>query len=625
MGMKKHLVMAIAAAFVAGAAWAADEVKWGEPVNGLRLGVESLPGTITSDIGPAFTVQVQNVSDHAITIPTADTFLAKKNAALKADHQTFLAPVVKWTNSQTGYPEKWPHHSWVMTGREEGKALADCPAQVVTLAAGETAVWPVAGLREKYYVGETPEPDGVTQVQRSYLSPGEEYDVSFALANEQVEVAGAKVWTGTAASGTVHLLVKLPPQTEAQLFPTPPPSAKALQLTGMFTLPKEQYFMGEPIEATFTVTNGGMETVQFEGGGCAASGRNEDYKITAVDEAGKPVIDPSPFYGVDMSFKPGVVPPGKSYTDKMLANRWCVFPGPGKYVITFRRTLKVAATTAPPEKFYLLRKELLQQTIETKLPVTLVDDSAAFKEHLAAMAPDWKQDPKAPMPPAAVYAELGALAAAQNEAAFPVMVKFLDGPLRSPAIAVTWLRHYPAERVAPLLLERFSTLPPEAKANAMAVLAKSDLPEAEQQIAAGLQDRDTFLRTCAVSACTQKHFESCGPILLTMGDDPYPLVQVSLPQALAKNGDVQAMPVLMKIMRQAPNFESKLRAVNAMCSLQPSAGIGMLVDLLRDPNLSAGYVAQVEAALRGLSGREIKGRGAWLDWWEQIGKSKYIK
>ncbi len=596
---------------LAGSALAA-EVKWGDPVNGLRLGVESAVSEIPSDKDPTFTVRVQNVSDHAITIPSPDTFLPKPDRDFyKNRHQAPLMAVVKLTDaSKTSPPVPEPPNDFL---NEKGQPLQNCPAQVVTLAPGEMMNWSERRLERKYYSGALIRPVDRTSVQEWGLWPGGEYEVRFQFQNDQTEVLGSKVWTGEMISGAVPISVK-------------PPSAKGIRLEGKFSRAEKTCFLGGPIEVVFTLTNKGKEPVGFEENvSTGLNRRGQRYTFTAVDAAGQLVPDTARReYGISCGAagRDVIVKPGASYAEMISLNNWFLFPGPGKYVITCHAAFYVAQGDRWKSGFYNEpERKFPQVPFEEKLEITIKDDPSALKAYVLALGEaetkaEGKDDER-------IWRQLENLAKDHNADALEVFLKFLDGPPALQTRGVCWLSRYPNEQIAPLLFKRFSTLSAEAKQYAMYPLSQWNGPGVEALVAAALQDGDVRVRKSAVLICGGKNYESCVPILLKMGDDPDAEVRRELCLALVRSGSEQARPILQKLLREHDDSVFvRPAAAEALISLNRREGLEALMELLRDPQLQQYEAYAVQEMLKKITSEKFDNKAGWLDWWEQTGKTK---
>ena len=99
MKCRRTMLLAIAAFAalcpVERATHAAEEIAWGEPENGLRIGISCEKRVIPSIERPRFTVHLQNVSDRRLTIPASSAFVPRTHDRLTAYFERPLYPIAK--------------------------------------------------------------------------------------------------------------------------------------------------------------------------------------------------------------------------------------------------------------------------------------------------------------------------------------------------------------------------------------------------------------------------------------------------------------------------------------------------------------------------------------------------
>ncbi len=595
--------MVIAVALPLHALLAADGTQWGQPVNGLRLGLESADDTTTADQNPLFTITAQNVSTKPIRIPTPDTFLLKSNPGSNDFHERPLSPVVQETSPQ---PVAFAsvHGDPARSYGDNGQPPKESSPQTVTLAPGESITWNGVPLERHYYIGDRLPPGDKTSIEHLQLLPGGQYAIRFQFANEQTRVAGVDVWTGKVQSQNVPLQVNAP-------------STEGIKLEGSFSLPKERYFFGEPIEVTFAVKNQGDAVVKFpHGSDYRSTGRPDRFTIRAVDERGEAVRDP---------VKPGAIggglggsralQPGETYTEKLLVNLWCAFPGPGKYAIRCQRTLNVRRMGRSSKEVWSPFDFIFPAIpVETTLNVTIDDDPAALAAYLSGLTPTDTDG----------HLQLRSLALAGNSAAFPFIVRLLDGPPEVQSMGVEWLSHYPADKVSPILIEHFPRLAPQPRRQALSQLGLLDAAGAEPLIAAALRDKDPETRSGAVWLCSKRAYGSCTPVLLAMQNDADPLVRRYLCAALGTSGDRRAIPLLLKLLHDQDRV-TRVWAAGALGKFKRLEGVPVLMDLLRDPKGRWNEGNAMET-LQTLTGKDFSdNHSAWLEWWNKTGRAEYGK
>jgi HEAT repeat protein len=321
------------------------------------------------------------------------------------------------------------------------------------------------------------------------------------------------------------------------------------------------------------------------------------------------------------------VDPGKSYTEKLLINQWCAFSKPGTYQITCKRTLNVILSSQrDPNSHIRLDSTMPSIPVETTLEITLEDNPSAQAAYLAGLTPVLIRydvsTQEAGKQIKDVSEQFRSLAQAQTAAAFPEIVKLLDGPPAVQVDAVQWLSYYPSSEAGPVLLAHAPKLLPEARLSALQSLSNWNTPGVEPLLATTLSDQDHELRANAVLICSKKWYASCVPILLTMGDDPDPIVRRYLGAALGASGDQQAIPVLLKLLHD-PDSDLLIKtwAAVGLGKFKHMEGVPVLIDLLHDPDASRYGVIDI---LSQLTGQDFNDNSnTCLDWWAKTGRAQY--
>lgn len=99
---------------------------------------------------------------------------------------------------------------------------------------------------------------------------------------------------------------------------------------------KTNYFLGENILLYYRINNAGSNTFKIAvGGDYRGSTRADRFKVTATNDDGKPVADPTPAM---RNFGGGLVPnseikPGSDWFEKVFVIEYCRFDEPGTYTI----------------------------------------------------------------------------------------------------------------------------------------------------------------------------------------------------------------------------------------------------------------------------------------------------
>jgi hypothetical protein len=536
----------------------------------------------------------------------------KSNPQSNDYHEFPLTPVVE--KSRVAPPSDQPESDWSMS--DSGISTDKSPERVVELAPGQSVTWESIPLEKHYYFGDRLQAGNKTTVQRWFLLPCYIFHFRFRFENEMKRVAGKSVWLGQADSGVTDVKVDAP-------------STEGIKLEGSFSLPKQNYFLGEAITTTFKVMNKGDTSIRFPNGGdYSNSGRHSRFSIRAVDEQGQVVRDPIPFPGGGGIGSDNQIKPGESYTEDLLVNQWCAFSKPGKYKVTCKRTLEVIRSD-PSEPGFFSRPEssFPHVPIETTLDITIEDKPSTLASYLDALVnilslQSRQTGNSSAIGPAGVL--LKSEAQARNPVAFSELVKLLDGPPEAQSQAVEGLAYYGNVKAGAILVDHAPTLAPRARQSALRTLSEWNEPGVEPLIATALRDKDDELRANTVLLCSNKWYGSCVPILLTMGNDPDPVVRRYLGAALGACGDKQAIPVLLKLLHDSdPDPFIKIWAAEGLGKFKCTDGVSVMIDLLRDPKVR-GDEGNVMQTLKDLTGKDFSdNRNAYLEWWEKSGRSQY--
>ena len=217
-----------------------------------------------------------------------------------------------------------------MTG---GRDLTAITHETRTLSPQAIITIPEVTLDENSYAEGHDDYMGKTIVCRWWLLPESVYSVHFGFLNEASESNGNKIWVGNAISGALRIKVTKP-------------SVEGLQIEGGFSIPKDNYFIGEPIYVTFQVVNRGDKSVRFQtGGDYAENGRHDRFSFLAKGASGKEVEDPIRLSemggcGGDLGGDEDIAP-GKAYSETLLLNAHCAFREAGQYTVVGKRTLNL--------------------------------------------------------------------------------------------------------------------------------------------------------------------------------------------------------------------------------------------------------------------------------------------
>ncbi|MDQ3814727.1 MAG: hypothetical protein M3347_12350, partial [Armatimonadota bacterium] len=420
---------------------AAEQVVWGEPLNGLQIGIAAPLFVPSSLRQPMFTVTLRNVSDHALTLPSPAAYMKKQHPEASGFHAQPLRPLIKYVAGKKAL--------YSITAGDDLKKVS---RKLVTLQARKSLVLRDVPLEERFYrTSREADFDGKAALTNWWLLPESSYQVSFTFENEQSSVAGKRLWIGKAASGKLSVYIATPAFHKSHVV-------------GNFTLPKHEYFIGEPIYVTFTVTNQGTTPIRFPIGGDYA-GRHERFSFVARNDMGNrvpdPVVNPLPGLG------PGgyrELKSGETYTETLLVNQWCAFHEPGRYTVTGQRTLNLLTQ---PEGLDWVPEEIYPTLpIQSKLSINLRRDHQALATYIESLLTrlQGKDNHQA-------REEMTALALAKNEAVFPALEKLVREPGPYQTDAVRWISYFGEAKAGPILRVATKSPDPVTRTEALGTLA----------------------------------------------------------------------------------------------------------------------------------------------------------
>lgn len=576
----------------------AQEVAWGDSVNGLRIGITSFNLSTPANQPPVFTVILKNTSNHRLTIPAASAYIEHSHPRVTGWRTQPLHPLIEKV--------KGAEATYSLSG---GESLKTMGTELLMLQAGESLTLPDLPLVENSFCARRDDYNGRTTRLTWWLLPESTYRVRFSYDNEQTDVAGRKVWVGKAASGTLTIRVTSPALDD-------------FNLAGTFSLatPKDEYFVGEPLYVIFEVTNNGNTPFEFPVSGFGVTGRRMRFSFTAIDENGETV--PDPIKEPQMCSMGGIgsraiVKPGETYSERrVLVNAWCAFTKPGRYTITCKRRLSLSTNLG-----IFIGLEAIQPTltIEKKLTVTLRRDDEALAKHVkllhAALLDNeglW------------AYEQMSALALMQSEVVFPIIERLARTQGRLQEYAFQWLSYFDKEKAAPILIDIAKSYDLKARMEALSILARWKVTGVGALVQDALRSPDASERAAAIHLCWLWKYAECLPILLVMADDKDREVRKRLGAALGVYGDRRAVPILLKLLRDSdPDHLIKLWAASSLGKLGRKDGIPVLIDLLQRAE-TRGYHGNIFAVLEELTGMKLREDPAeWRAWWQRKGKAKY--
>jgi len=581
----------IAAAPLASAA--EQDVQWGEPVAGLRVGISPARLDVESDHQPRFNVVLNNVSEQRLTLPVRTSYVRKPHEWRKEYFQWTLRPVIETVEGKK--------QTYSMSG--SGQRLADAraaPAETMVLEPGASQEYRDLRLADCFYAPGEDGYMGETTRMTWVLLPDSTYRIRFTLENPQPAAPGQ--WKGTASSGAAVVRVTRPPVRAT--------------LAATFTVPKREYFLGEPIYVTFTVINIDSAPLRFPvGSDYRGTGRHERFSFVATSgprEFEKRVPDPVVPSGMGGGLgSTWTVEPGETYSETLLVNEWCAFNQEGEFTITCKRTLNLGDGIG-------LREETLPELkVERRLNVLIRRDDASlasYLEFLVARLEGGRGGDAA--------TEFKALAMAQNEVAFPVIQRLARTKNASQSDAVQWLRHYGRARAAAPFLEAAKTAMPEVRREALRTLAEWQVPEADELIRQALASKDVQERRSAVELCYRRPRPQCLPELLRLADDRDDIVRRYLGAALGTSGDERAVPALRKLLTDPADVYINTWAAAGLHKLGKNDGVPALIELLRSGKAD-GEIPNVVSTLSDLTGEKFRDRQDWINWWDREGRGKF--
>lgn len=596
--------------------FAEDKIAWGEEVNGLRIGIVNPIATATSDQELKFNIIVQNVSQQPITLPTPDTFVRWKRSPEDKYHGTPLTPVIKEiterpTDISVGYN---------MVSMDMNIVPDLSRGQVITLSPGGSKLWESIPIETQTFFLNEQGLDMKFSLNKWYLIPNHVYRLCFCYENKENRVMGKNVWTGQAKTGAADIHVN-------------PPSTEGFKVAGNFTLPKNTYFIGEPIYATCTVTNQGNRIIEFPTNGDRRPlvGDYDYYVISAVDELGRNVPN-VPLQPRTTRRRALVnfanIKPGESYTEKLFINLWGEFSKAGKYKIKCKHFLYLHHPGDRDDHPYDKPESCLPTlSIDTTLEVKLVDDPPALAAYIDPLISSMSKGEAT----VEETDQLENLAQVCTPAAFVPIQKLLEDSSKAQYEAVRYLSYYGSEKAGPILLEKAPKLAPNPHESVMHTLLEWNVPGVDALMTAELHSSDHEVRERAVLiSFNTSRSNNFFPILLTMADDPDPIVKINLiqtlkNQALGEPDDKRAIPVLNRLLHD-PDPNVKIRTALALKQLKHMEGVPVLIDLLRDPKIGSYNMNKTMEVLGDITDKHFGDDcRKWFNWWEKEGRAEYEK
>ena len=126
---------------------------------------------------------------------------------------------------------------------------------------------------------------------------------------------------------------------EAQPF-TRVYEAEGFKIEAGFVPEDTEIILGQPLLATFVVTNRSEKPYTFSTGGAyRGSVRDNNFRITATNAKGQPVRDPHSYMNFGGIGGSEELESGDTYTKRLYLGLWCAFDEPGEYAVTCERSL----------------------------------------------------------------------------------------------------------------------------------------------------------------------------------------------------------------------------------------------------------------------------------------------
>jgi hypothetical protein len=554
-----------------------EEFVWGERSNGLRVSISSGAIEFPSDQQPRFTVRIQNATDADIWIPNPDTVVPYGPPRPEGYQSRPLKPAISLIS---GTDKHWsqgygPKISALKTGTRILKAHEIIEIKEVPLV--------------EHLVGDRNHTSREDVVQKFWwLRPQSEYRIQFLFENELAEANGQKLWTGLAASNAFTLKMLTP-------------SPRQFEIEAGFTLPKQEYFLGEPIHATLAVTNKGKKDIAFPyGSDYRSTGRHERFHFKAIDKDGVEAKDP-----VEPGMMGGglgsthVVKSGETYREEQLASAWFTLEKPGDYTLVCTRPLNLHF--ADVLELQHMEELMAVYPVETKIKIQVKADLAALENMLKAGVDD---------------KVLSSLAAGKNPTAFPYVKEALLKDDEASSEAVHWAASYGPEKAGPVLMEAWAKSKNETTRRYAFWQLQHMKLLTEEVVAKCLMDKDPWNRVAGLRALEESKYEGCMPMLIEMAGDPSPEVRREIPRTASVLPKKHALPVLQKLVAETESdIETRINAAEALREHESWDGVGVLVDLL-NKEAAKPHRDKIIRALQNTTKQQINDDGEWRKWWE---------
>jgi beta-lactamase regulating signal transducer with metallopeptidase domain/HEAT repeat protein/peroxiredoxin len=560
-------------------------VAWGEPVQGLQVGLSCADLVTTSDRQPLFDVHLRNRLDRPLAIPSEDSFISLPRADWPELRSRPLSPQIT--------PLGEVRTTYFITG---GVEMRDARASRRILGPEETVVVSNLPLSTGSFIPGQDSYGTKTSEWTYLLLPGGKFRVAYVFESAQTNIEREPAWHGKAASGELTVTVRQP--------------APVAGLEGSFQLPKTNFFVGELIYATLNLRSTNAKPVSFANGGdFDFDGRHTRYSFTATDESGRPVPDPllKPTGSGGGPGGPLTLKRGETFSDRVLVNLYLNFTNAGHYTLVCHRTLSLVE----PGQGGANEAIAPQFPVETKISINLIRDDKAHAREIEQVLAGYD---------GSQHEMIGAWATARDEAAFPEIEKRAKAPGRYQDNFISWVAEY-GEQAVPALLIAARSSEPSYRSLALSILSQMKSQGVPELVKASLGSPDARERAEAVLQCSKQPVPGTLDALLAMGKDPDPLVRRYLGAALGASGDDRAVPVLLDLLHDAnPDPFIRIWAAGGLSALgHKRESVPIMIDLLRTMKPSDG-IGNVIESLKGSTGQDLGPNPAkWIEWWQKEG------
>lgn len=285
---------------------------------------------------------------------------------------------------------------------------------------------------------------------------------------------------------------------------------------------KETIMFGEATYLIFEVKNHSAQPLSFVDGGDYrnALGRPESYKITVINNDGKPVPQPKVDYGMGGLIGVQTVPANGSYTRKLFLPLWATFESTGSYSITVQRSLSIGEDGRVMKDWPRSEGAPVLIATKTSTGIKIVEtDSVKLGD---------------------LIHDLGKKLFQEDDRKAREALILLDFIKDSRTVAY-WVRAVESyAKATQNTLHRFRRTP--------AILARYDTAEGMAVIEAAMKSKSDDVRLDVADALSISKNTRALPLLLSMNKDPYSFVRLRVAQALDKMESDDATRMLIEFL-----------------------------------------------------------------------------